>query len=360
VGGKLTAVFLAVTVCSLGCSQNHRAGSTGLGMPEDVRAATVTRLRGENLPALREAKSWENPYGPGLELVTDHYRIRTTLLEPLMLRCVPGFLEAAHRSYNEQLPQPIESSLRFDVYLFAERGQWEKFTRSFAGDQAAIFCKIKTGAYYLNGACIVYDIGRSRTLAALGHEGWHQFNSRHFKFRLPCWLDEGVAMLFEESVCEQGTFRFVPETNIQRLGALSTTLSTGGQMPLSELVTTSPGQVLATDQTGAVLAFYSQSYSLVRFLREADGGKYLPAYQQMLRDGLTGRWPLDEKAKRTAEDRNLPRTISWNRRVGSTLFTLYVGNDFHSLEREYRAYCRRILKDKAFVWLDEAGMYSMN
>ena len=359
-GGKLTTVFLAVMVCSLGCAQSHRVEGTCLVSSGDVRASAMERLRGENLPALREAKVWDNPYGPGIELTTDHYRIRTTLLEPLMLRNVPGFLEAAHAGYNGQLPQPIESSSKFDVYLFGQRQQWEKFTRSFAGDQAEIFCKIKTGAYYLNGACVVYDIGRSRTLAALGHEGWHQFNSRHFKYRLPCWLDEGVAMLFEESVCEQGTFRFVPEMNVQRLGALSTTLSTGGPMPLSELVTTSPGHVIATDQAGAVLAFYSESYSLVRFLREAGGGKYLSAYQRMLRDGLTGRWPLSEEARRIAEDRNVPRTTGWNRTVGSALFTAYVGSDFDRLEREYRAYCRRVLKGKSFVWLDEAGMYSMN
>ncbi len=359
-GGKLIAVILGGMICSAGCSQNQHAGSTPLGKKSDVRSTALERLRGENLPALREVNAWENPYGPGLELTTNHYRIRTTLLDPLALPSVPGFLEAAHASYNEQLPQPIESSTKFDVFLFAQRQQWEKFTRSFAGDQAETFCKIKAGAYYLNGACVVYDIGRSRTLAALGHEGWHQFNSRHFKYRLPSWLDEGVAMLFEESVCEQGTFRFVPESNVQRLGALSTTLNNAGQMSLPELVTTSPGQVMATDQTGAVLAFYSQSYALVRFLREAGDGKYLPGYQQMLWDGLAGRWPLEGEAKRTAEDRNLPRTTGWNRQVGALLFTQYVGRDFARLEREYGSYCRGALKGKSFVWSDEAGLYSAN
>ena len=358
---KLAAIFLlTVMVCLAGCSQARHAdglSSTRIGETGDVRLSAMGRLRAENLPALRKVEVWENPYGSGLELSTDHYRICTTLLEPLMLRSVPGFLEAAHESYNDQLPQRIETVLKFDVYLFADRQQWEDFTRSFAGEQASIFCKIKTGAYYLNGACVVYDIGRSRTLAALGHEGWHQFNSRHFKYRLPSWLDEGVAMLFEESVCEQGTFRFVPEVNIQRLGALSTTLNTGGQMPLSDLVTTSPGQVIATDQTKAVLAFYSQSYALVRFLREAGGGKYLAGYQQMLWDGLSGQWPLDEAARHTAEDRNLPRTVDWNRLVGAALFARYIGDDFDRLEREYATYCHRILKGRSFVWVDEAELH---
>jgi len=53
---------------------------------------------------------------------------------------------------------------------------------------------------------VVYYIGRERTFSALGHEGWHQFNSRHFKFRLPSWLDEGIAMLFEIHRSEKGFF----------------------------------------------------------------------------------------------------------------------------------------------------------
>jgi len=36
----------------------------------------------------------------------------------------------------------------------------------------------------------------------------------------------------------------------------------------------SPGEALATDQTEAVMAFYSQSYALTRFLREAGYGKH--------------------------------------------------------------------------------------
>jgi len=173
-----------------------------------------------------------------------------------MLRTVPGFIESAYWGYNDQLPQPIETVAKFRIYLFADRDQWERFTRSFAGEQASVFCKIKTGAYYLNGA-----------LSAIGHEGWHQFNSRHFTFRLPSWLDEGVAMLFETSRYEDGVFYFDPTRNVQRLGALRETLNAGKPISLKELIATSPGEVLATDQSETVLAFYSQSYALVRFSR---------------------------------------------------------------------------------------------
>jgi hypothetical protein len=358
---KLAWVFPALALCIAGCGRSLSADAPGAMSAAGKRSCTLVmeRLRSERLPALESVARWDNEYGPGLKLTTDHYEIFTTLLEPLMLRTIPGFIECAYWGYNDQLPKPIETASRFKVYLFATRQQWEDFTQQFAGDQAPVFCRIKTGAYYLNGACVVYDIGRKRTLSALGHEGWHQFNSRHFKYRLPSWLDEGVAMLFESTAYEQGVFYFTPGQNTQRLDALRDTLSNGKQIPLRELVATSPGEVLATDQTEAVMAFYSQSYALVRFLREAEGGRRLSRYHHLLWDGLSGRWPLDESAGRTAENRNLPRTIAWNRSVGRRLLEHYIAADLDQLDREYLDYCRRMVRGVSVVWEDGPAYVSL-
>lgn len=352
---KLTIVALVVIVCLAGCSRSRRApveSASAVGA-KDTNVMAAERLRSEHLPALQSVELWDGPYGPGLKLTTDHYCIFTTLLEPLLLRTLPGYIESAYWGYNDQLPQPIETAAKFDIYLFAQRSQWEKFTHAFADDQATVFCKIKTGAYYLNGACVVYDIGRKRTLSAIGHEGWHQFNSRHFKYRLPSWLDEGIAMLFETSTYENGMYSFDAARNYPRLGALSETLLNGKQMLLRDLIATSPGEVLATDENETVMAFYSQSYALVRFLREAGHGKRATRYHRLLWDGLLGEWPLDEEASRTAEDRNLARTVQWNRVVGPQLFERYVGSDFDRLEQEYSAFCRRIVGGVSFVRADD-------
>jgi hypothetical protein len=278
----------------------------------------------------------------------------------LMLRTIPGFLESAYWGYNDQFPKPIETIARFKVYLFALRAQWEDFTRSFAGEQAAVFTRIKTGAYCLNGACVAYDLGGPRTLAALAHEGWHQFNSRHFKYRLPSWLDEGVAMLFETSRYEGGMYHFDATRNVQRLGALRDTLDKGKQIPLRDLIVTSPGEVLATDQADTVLAFYCQSYALVRFLREAGSGSRLTRYHRLLWDALSGEWPLDESTGRVAEDRNLPRTLDWNRTVGLQVFEHYIGACSAQLEREYLAYCRRLVQGITVVWHDNEAYVAVD
>jgi hypothetical protein len=342
---RLALTWIIMLLGLVGC------GSDKIGVREvdagriETYADMVAYLRDQNLPALESVEVWKNERGPGLRLATAHYEIFTTLLEPSMLDRVPGFVESAYQAYNSQLPEPIETSTKFTIYLFAGRRQWEDFTRAFAGEQAEMFCTIKAGGYYHNGTCVAYDIGAERTFSVLGHEGWHQFNGRHFKYRLPSWLDEGLAMLFEVHGAEDGAFYFDPARNAYRLDALKKTLSEDRMIPLEELIATNPGDVLATDQADGAMAFYSQSYALVRFLREAGYGQRLGTYRRLLADGLRGDWPLDEVSKRIATDRNMPRTILWNHIVGLLLFQDYIGDDFGRIEAEYLAFCRQITAD---------------
>ena len=343
---RKSTLILIITIICLAGWKSYKIEAGGVGTEQhDVRAGMIEYLRRQNPPALKAVGFWNNPYGPGLKLTTAHYEIFTTLLEPSMLRQIAGFIESAYKAYNSQLPEPIETKSKFTIYLFADRRQWEDFTNNFAGEQAEIFRRIKAGAYCHNSACVAYDIGIERTFSALAHEGWHQFSGRHFKFRLPSWLDEGVAMLFETQAAEDGTFDFEPAKNAYRLNALKKTMSKDKMLPLRDLIATTPGDVLATDQTEAVMGFYSQSYALIRFLRESGGGKRLGDYRRLLADGLRGNWPLDEASKKIAADRNIPRNILWNHLVSLVLFHQYIGDDYEPVEKEYLAFCRQIVAD---------------
>ena len=343
---KKLSRILIITILSLtGCVSDKIATVN----PRDQQIAVYTNivtdyLRDQNLPDLESVEPWKNEYGPGLKLTTAHYEIYTTLFNHAMICKIPRFIETAYQAYNSQLPKSIETLAKFPVYLFAERSQWEHFTWTFTGEQAQMFYKIKAGAYCHNDACVAYDIGPERTFMALGHEGWHQFNGRIFRYRLPSWLDEGVAMLFETHRTEDELIYFVPGENNYRLASLGKTLANNKIIPLRELTAINPGQVLATDETEDVMAFYSQSYALVRFLREADSGKRMGIYQKLLADGLWGNWPLDEVSKEVAIDRNRPRTVLWNHVVGTLLFQKYIGEDFERIEQEYLAFCRQIAR----------------
>ncbi len=343
--GKFVLISIVAVICLAGCSEGQFP-KKGAGVQRiDTCDGMIEYLQQAHLPALKSVEVWQNGYGPGVKIVTKHYEIFTTLLDPLLLSQVPGFMESAYRGYNNQLPEPIATTAKFTVYLFADRRQWESFTKTFAGRQASLYCKPGVRAYYLKGVCVTYNSGRERTFSNLGHEGWHQFNSRHFKFRLPTWLDEGVAMLFEASRETMGLFYFEPSRNMQRLGALKTTLIKNKMIPLKKLIALNPAEMLDVNDNDAVGAFYGQSYALVRFLREEGYGKRLRNYHQLLLDGLRGDWPLSEASKRIAADRNIPLTIRWNRAIGTQLFKQYIDSDsdLTSIEKEYITFCRKIV-----------------
>lgn len=339
---KLLIIFVWVFLAA-GCGGNI-SDKTGVNSARiDTGAGMAEHLRGQHLPAVESVEQWVNDYGDGVVINTPHYQVYTTLLEPLMLSSVGGFLESAYQGYQGQLPAGVSARNKFTVYLFSERAQWDDFTKAFAGEQWSVLSKIRYGAYYLNGSTVAYNIGRERTFSALGHECWHQFNSRLFKFRLPSWLDEGIAMHFEVSRYEGGLFYFEPGRNLYRLGSLKKTLSQDIAMSLQDLLMTNPGEMLSREPTGAVLSFYGQAYALVRFLREESYGRRLAAYQRLLLDGLEGRWPISEENKRIAEDRNVPLTVFWNRQVGVELFMRYIGGDSDEIEGEYIRFCRKIV-----------------
>lgn len=341
---RIIFVLISAIFISAGCRQQQSlSNSTRSQRPAlSTTNGLIEYLR--PLPAVKGVSVWQNSYGDGLVIITDHYKIYTTLLEPLMLKQIPAFLEAAYRAYQRQLPYPIETQLKFNIYLFANRSQWESFTRTFAGRNWQMYMKIKQGAYYLNGACVAYNIGRTKVFSVLGHEGWHQFCGRHFKYRLPSWLDEGIAQLFETSKYERNSFTFSSGKNYGRLGALKIILDGKQMIPLRKIIMLNPGEVVLDEpQNKSAMAFYAQSYALVRFLREDNYGIRLSQYHQMLLGALNGTWPINEAEARMASDRNVQLTVRWNRYISPKLFDIYIKDDFNKIEQQYHQFCRKLV-----------------
>ncbi len=325
-----------------GCQKSSQSkpmpSSPALDGPRSMR----DYLRDE--PSVRSVELWEGGDAAGLLIRTDHYALRTTLMEPLMLRQLPAFLESAWKAYQSQLPEPIPVRTPLEIYLFDTRAQWERFTRQFTGPDAGVYLKIQRGAYTLNGIVVAYNIGRKQTASVIGHEGWHQFNQRLFVYRLPSWLDEGIATLFETCRYTQGRFVFEPQRNLMRLGSLKETIQQDNFIPLRSLVMLNPGQVLNGNggSDDAVVAFYAQNYALVRFLREHNYGVYLRKYHALLLGGAHGTWPLGPETAALAADRTRPLTVGWNMQVSPALFGYYIGEDIQPFEAEYRAFCSKI------------------
>lgn len=329
-GIALNILIMAIAAVS-GC--DNRAVSTGNTSVSHDPLSAVKRL-----PMVKSVETWEDR--DGLIITTEHYTIHTTLKDPLLLRILPTFVESAYEGYQSQLPRRIPTGSTFDIYLFAAREQWEAFTDEFVGEESPIYRQIVKGAYCANGACVAYYIGRNETFSAIGHEGWHQFSSRHFVYRLPSWLDEGIATLFESGSLKDGQWVFDPQMNLSRLGGLKRTMLNNNNIPLRNLVALNPGQVIG-GQEGTV-AFYSQSHALVRFLREDGYGRRLGQYHALLLGGLKGDWPLHKELREITADRNIRLTVDWNAYMGPALFEYYISPDWQQMEQEYLNFCRKI------------------
>lgn len=292
----------------------------------------------------------------GLKITTAHYQIYTTLIDPLILRQVPVFMESAFQSYCEIIGSSPTPEKKLVVYLFRGRTQWEQFSGVWTKNLAPIYLKIKAGAYYLNGACVAYHIGRKANFAVLAHEGWHQFTDELFVMRLPAWLDEGIATNFEAFKWESGRVVFDARTNGPRLMGLSRTLARNELIPLTDLLSLDAGRVLShtssvPDETQAdprVVAYYSQVYALTRFLREYKYGRYLYHFQTMVNDARLGNWPLEPADCDEATQRQRSPTRRWNAKVGRFVFERYIASDPGEIETAYRAYCRKILATVRF------------
>ena len=75
---KLTVAALMLIICLSGCAQPYQARTHSSRRTSGMLARTMERLQSENLPSLHSVEIWENSYGPGLKLTTDHYDIFTS------------------------------------------------------------------------------------------------------------------------------------------------------------------------------------------------------------------------------------------------------------------------------------------
>ena len=320
-----------------GCSSGGHSQRV-IGSPEGM----IGYLESEAIPSLRSAELWPWRSSPGIKITTDHYQVYTTLFDPLVLREVPGFVESLYVEYCSQLPSGIDMSVTvpLKIYLFSDRGQWSSFTDSFTGTDAPLYSGLKAGAYCARGACVAYFIGRDRTFMVLAHEGWHQFSGRYFACRPPSWLDEAAALSFECHHSVKGGYKFNPSLNANRLSGLRKAIDSGRMIPLNDLLELDPGRVIREYEEGTVRIYYGQLYALMRFLKQ----DYQAAWKKMMYDGFAGRWPLDENDRVMSNNRNLLRTVAWNRKVGRSLFISYVDSDIDEFEVLYNEYCRQITR----------------
>lgn len=282
-----------------------------------------------------QVEPWTYGAEAGSILTTEHYRIYTTVSpEDPLYETIPQLMEGAYTQYRIVAPNIPLSDRPMDCYLFGKRSDWVDFTRRRTGALAKIYLQIAYGAYALGDVFVAYDIGDYRTLSAAAHEGWHQFASRNFRGRLPAFMEEGVATLFEDTSKLDPLPRWNLQVNANRVHGLWRTLEHRYAFPLEELITLDAGDVIHRPGD-RIDAFYCQNWAFIRYLRDGDGGTHRAAFERLLADVAAGTvWGLPPG-----------RSRDWDKSRVRPILEHYLDEPFEQIDREYQAFCRKIAKE---------------
>lgn len=298
-------------------------------------------------PPIVGIEPWTMGTEAGRMIRTPGYRLFTTMPANVTIHRLPAFMESAmvaYRSTYATLPAP---HLALDTFLLANRPQWSRLTVEMFPDQAEGFLKIPRGGFTLNSRALLYDLGTRDTLALVGHEGWHQFTQQTFADPLPIWLEEGIATHMEGyrwDAADPTRPVFMPWANPDRFDQLRLSLVLARLTPLTDLLSGSPQELIASASSGgdgnAALAYYAQVWALVHFLNEGEGGTYRPRLSAFLHDASEGK--LVGSIRASMGER--AASVYALRRRGADAFKAYFNADLGAAQAQYTAFVERITR----------------
>jgi hypothetical protein len=293
---------------------------------------------GPESAALVRTSPWSYRGRAGEVLATPHYRIHTTVTEPDVLAKLPQVLEGAYGRYRVFAGGVAVSERPLDCYVFGKRDEWADFTQSHTGADAAVYLQITRGGYTVGDWFVSYFVGANATYSVAAHEGWHQFVARNFAGRLPPFLEEGTACMFESVRFVNDLPRWDVAINPSRTLALRNAIEAKTLWPLEKLVTMHAGDVVRLPGD-RVEAFYAQSWAFALFLEEYNHGEYLPAFRKLMAD--TARGNPNDRGQAVRKALNL-----WSPASVKPLLERYLGKDLATIAGEYDQFIHAVAYDQ--------------
>jgi hypothetical protein len=299
---------------------------------------------GPKSPAPIKYEPWTYRGLTGQTLITPHYVIHTTIDEKTIkeedfLSRLAQTMEGAYQQYESLCPSVKPSSQPMECWIFSSRPEWAMFTKEHTGAEAVTYLKINRGGYTIRDWFVAYFLGDAGTFAVSAHEGWHQFVARHFKNRLPPFMEEGIATQFENIHWSKGLPQWNLSINANRAQRLRQAIDGKYMWPLEKLVTMHAGDVVGLGGE-KIEAFYAQDWAFVRFLWEGEGGKYRPAFQKLIADTAAG--TIDDPTGIIAQ---LPPN-TWRPQSVKPVLERYLGKDLGSIDTEYQAFVKVMAFDR--------------
>lgn len=281
---------------------------------------------------------WNDAGRPGVIIQTRHYRIYTTLQNPLQRVLCARVAEAAWRRFAALVPGTRVSSPLVG-YIFRNRREWAAHVHATAGPLATVYLHIQQGGYEQSGQFVIWRTGLNEMLSVLAHECWHQLSFRSLQNHLPAWLDEGLATQNETFYWHHGQPIFTPWRNRPRWDALQAAYEQGQLLPLDTLASTQAGAVIM-QSAPVVRAYYAEVWSFMLFLKHS---RYRSRLLALLDDAHLG------KLNRLLAGSGLSRrdialqTIRWNSIAGPIFLHDCISRHPAKLRQRYLKFVQRML-----------------
>ncbi len=219
---------------------------------------------------------------------SEHYRVHSDL-DPQLTDDLITRMEAMYEQYSQRLAdfRPRDRS-KFEVYLFAKKKDYAAFTDNSVPNTGGVFMPSRQLL-----AAFLEIQGRDNLRRTLQHEAFHQFAYIAIGPRLPVWLNEGIAQVYEEGIWTGKVF-LLGQVAPTRLRQVQQDMKDRRWMPLRQFMQMGD-EAWASDRadslTGA--ARYSQAWAMTHFLIYArdsstGGPKYrarLIAMLKLIHDG---------------------------------------------------------------------------
>lgn len=319
--GTVASALLAAVLlfAGAGCAafEQSGAGWTGPAAPSPV-----------------EAEPWAHSMSPGKILKTQHYAIHTTISDPDVLRRLPQVLEGAYAQYQAFATAPQSGRGPMKCYVFAKRGEWADFTARHTGADAAVYLQITRGGYTIGDWFVSYYVGDSATYSVTAHEGWHQYVARHFKGRLPPFLEEGTACMFENVRFPGELPRWDLSLNPNRTLGLRNAIEGKALWPLDKLIAMHAGDVVQLPGD-KIEAFYAQNWAFARFMWEYNNGQYRGQFRKLLADTAAGT-PFDPSGTMSRA------SSTWSPSSVRPMLEHYLAKPLDQIDLEYQQFIRKI------------------
>jgi hypothetical protein len=251
---------------------------------------------------------------------TAHYRIHTDL-DRNLADDLAKRMDAMYDEYARRLSvfDTSHQGQKFDVYLFAKRKNYLDFTGNQMSNAAGVTIPdINVVAADLESQ------GRDSLRQTLQHEAFHQFATSVIRDDLPPWLNEGLAVMFQEGIWTGRNF-LLGQVPPWRVRQLLNDLNTNRTIDFRKMLGMTLGEWNATLDKSRIAGGtqYTQAWAMCHFLVYAVENhqyKYRARFLDLLQRIHAGTDPME--AFKLAFSPNVEgfqtKFIAWARTLAAT------------------------------------------